>query len=960
MGGQPAFVADSLWVRTNRVVLPCPWRESVQVTGARVKAWHGDTLWLTDFSRDSAKIRFWRWAGCTTAQQAVPVSRGNRAGVPGPPGDVAPETPTPEALCIQGFKSFTVTGGPGTPARFQQAAQVQFQGRVGGFRISGVLNDQNLSTTGTEELAALDRLLLNLQGSALSVHLGDLELVASDPPLRGRGGALQWRLSHATLKVAYALRRGDPITREIPLQDGYAGPYFLDPAGKPVQVLPGSERVYLNGIRLRAGRDYLLDPRTGTLVFTPAIRVQQTDHLRVTFEQIQAFPGRTLSLITLASPGTDSTWQVRYLQDGYSASALNTFLSPLDLQRLAQLGDTSGLVVLDGGIRVGEGRGAYVREDSVYRYVGPGQGDYQVSFEYVGEGQGSYVYDAVLGGYRFVGAGQGAYVPRVRQPVPSRYRLVGLRLRLPQGLRLNLEGEELQRNVLVPLRHREGAARVRWRHHWSSVPLRPEVELFGFGATARFQRPEGSRVPPDLAARYRLAEQERGEVRAAGARVGLTPIQGWHLVLESQELWIGHRSGSFGAVDLRGAWGPWTLRAFGEQTRLPRREHWQRAGLTLGWRHLPGVPTVQTLAVRADTLVYREISLLWRPGHQRLELHGRRNLRAQTLEGWLLLGLQIPLAHLQSEVQVFHSTRLRSPRFLMQARWHQGPVSGFHEVGRGALQGTGVRYVYVGPGQGDYAYDPETGEYHPDPHGDYRRETLNLGSLQQAKTQQHRLEVLWHASGQVHRASVAWQQRSGAQNQFQRLDLDYSGTRAPWILTLRFRREHQTTFWDTWGQARLERKLGTGWLAFAGYEFRESQGTYSLIRRRQEPYGGLGWQRERSRMEARALYGMVEPMGQPVYRNPRVEVRWLPQENLPLNLRLTGTLALGYGWLSHPLPVGWTPVLLGVEIGPYATGNLQLSRSLGQATTVSLTASGDARRGMPARLFLSATLNLAF
>ncbi len=960
LGSNPLFVPDSLWVRGRQAVLPCPWHRQVEVVGAEVQGWRGDTLLLGPLHRDSVKVRFLRWAACDTLKtRKVPRSADSgalRAGVPGPrmPASAAP---APEALWFRGFKTFTVAGGPGTPARFQQAAQVQFQGRVGRFRVSGVLNDQNLSATGTEELSALDRLLLSFQGPGWSAHLGDLDLAAASRPLRGRGGSVRWALRPVRLEAAYVLRRGDPRSVEIPLRDGDPGPYFLDPDRKPVQVLSGSERVYLNGTQLRPGDDYLLDDRTGTLVFTPRIRVQHTDHLRVEFEQLQAFPGRTLGLLALTSP-RDSAWQVQVLQDGYDPAALRSFLSPLDLERLTQLGDTSGTVMLDGGIQVGPGRGEYVREDSVYRYVGPGQGDYRVFFEFVGEGQGAYRYDAVLGGYRFVGQGHGAYVPRIRQPVPSRLRWLEMQARPVAGGWVRLGAEEVQPNVLFPRWHREGEVALRWHHRFDQGPLAPEIQVWGVGVSRRYRRPEGTRVPPDLAARYRLQGTERGPISAGGLRLSVAPGAGWRVIGEVERLRLGDRRGAFHSLQTRleRAWA--RLQVFGEETRLPDGDRWRRYGLVGELRRWTGRPTLQALVFRSDTLAYRELGLRWSPGSQQLELHGRQVLQSDRREVWALWQGRWPWIHL--EAQGFYRRGEPEVRFLARADWHRGPWTGHHEIGRGALSETGVRYVYVGPGQGDYGYDPATGEYHPDPHGAYRRETLPLGALQGASRQRHSLELFWPMGPLKHQGRLDWQiARSGAQEE-RRLNLEYTGTRDPWTLTLQHRREQHPTLADAWSLARLERRLGRRWQVRMAYETRESQGTFSVVRRQAVPSVALAYTPPGFTLELRALDTRVWPVGRPGYRNPRGELRWQPALGLPARLRLTGALTLGYGFLNRPLPAGWTPVMLGVESGPYLTGHLQLSRNLGRATTLSLTASGDRRRGMPGRLYLSATLNLAF
>ncbi len=955
--GVGGFVSDSLWVRSSHVLLPCPWRESVQVQGARVAGWRGDTLLLASFAAESAKVVFLRWQPCRD-------HRNRQTPVGSPSGDHSQPSPRlqpKETLLLQGFKSFTVTGGPGTSARFQQATQVQFQGVLGPYRVSGVLSDQNLSATGVEELGAVDRVLFSLQGGGWVVHLGDLDLLTRTTELRGRGGALRWTQPRGSVEAAYALRRGDPQVVEISLQDGYAGPYFLDPEGRPVRVLPGSERVYLNGERLRPGPhgDYLLDYRTGTLVFTPGRRIQHTDHLRVEFERLQALPGHTTAVVEATA--ADSLWRLGWVQDGYSLGALRTYLSQADMERLASLGDTSGLVVLEGGLYVGEGRGEYLRQDSVFQYVGPGQGDFQVFFEFVGEGQGDYEYDALLGGYRFVGRRRGRYLPRLRQTVPSKIQLLELQTQ-PQWnsgrLQARLMAEELQRNVLLNRKHREMAGELRLQHRWTAWPWQPVVQVYGFQASSRFHRPQGARIPLDLTRRFRLSGQEPGRVQAGGVAVDLRFRPGWALHTEGFQMLLKGQRGSYSAWQAEARWSLGTLRTFGEVLQAPwgNRQRW---GGSWTWHHWLGNPTLQALELHEDSAAYRELGFRWTPEHRRLELYGRRPLRHRQTQLWLLLDWPMPWAHLHPQMQVFWEPSAWA--FLAQADWHHGPLRGHHELGRGALPGEGVRYVYVGPGNGDYAFDPETGEYHPDPQGEYRRETVDLGTLEGAAVQRHRLEGQWLRGGVQHRWTVDWQHTQGEHQQQERWWIEYTGGWKPWSWQAQYRSEQHPGFRDRWLLTQGLYRWSSQWQATAALEDRQTQGTYTTLQRHQTPWLALGHRWGKAlEGELRVRYDRVWPTQGGMYQNPRVELRLRPTWSLSLGLRLQGSLTLGYGWVQGPLPTEASAVVLNLEPGGYLWYRFQLHRSIGNRTTLSLTATGDRRALEPLRHFFSASLNWVF
>lgn len=106
--------------------------------------------------------------------------------------------------------------------------------------------------------------------------------------------------------------------------------------------------------------------------------------------------------------------------------SLTEDLSEDDIALLASAAGDSGAAWLDGAEEVQAGAGDYALVDSVYRFVGAGQGNYRVRFSAVGSLQGSYVYDDSSYAYRYVGSGRGGYAPVVRVTLPTRTDLATL------------------------------------------------------------------------------------------------------------------------------------------------------------------------------------------------------------------------------------------------------------------------------------------------------------------------------------------------------------------------------------------------------------------------------------------------------------------------------------------------------------------------------------------------------
>lgn len=197
--------------------------------------------------------------------------------------------------------------------------------------------------------------------------------------------------------------------------DGKQGPYLLSGSGGDdvTIIVAGSERVWLDGVRLRRGRDndYTIDYAAGEIRFTERRPVTSDNEITVDYEYSltdydrDVYGGRgTLSML-----GGRALLGAGFFRESDDVSSgTGSALSEEQRDILSAAGDDAGLARDDGIDYVSEGGGDYVlTEDGHFEYAGSGEGDYSLSFERVDSGD--YDYDYALGHYVFAGQDSGDY-----------------------------------------------------------------------------------------------------------------------------------------------------------------------------------------------------------------------------------------------------------------------------------------------------------------------------------------------------------------------------------------------------------------------------------------------------------------------------------------------------------------------------------------------------------------------
>ncbi len=456
---------------------------------------------------------------------------------PGPPEAAVPvafRDRTPSSNLVQsGSITRGVVAGSGRDASVESALKFELEGEIApGVQVMASLTDEDtpiLPQGTTRRLDQLDRVFIRIASRRGIVDMGDIE-VRSDIGQFGRvrrnlqGVKLQTgsRRTLAEAGAVGAVSKGRFRFQQLDTADGVQGPYRLrGDQGEPfILVVPGSERVYLDGTLLVRGalEDYTMDYHTAEIMFTGRHLIGRETRIRVEFEY-------TVNQFTRSFLLSDAT--VRLGSNGRWGSVGGTYIREADGSAFTQeLAFTSAdsLAVIEAGderaVRSGDRVVVYDPEAPYAQYVKetapdgterfrvltstpePGTEVYRVTFSRVGRGNGAYerTGSAVNGVvYTYAGAGLGAYDPVVPLSAPTAHDLLVLRSTLDRipGVRVSGEIATSRRdlNTLSPLDHEDDAGqawrvdlqsrRIPLRSFWSSFRLESSRRSAHFASFAR-------------------------------------------------------------------------------------------------------------------------------------------------------------------------------------------------------------------------------------------------------------------------------------------------------------------------------------------------------------------------------------------------------------------------------------------------------------------------------------------
>ncbi|MEQ9104418.1 MAG: hypothetical protein RIE53_06940 [Rhodothermales bacterium] len=426
-----------------------------------------------------------------------------------------------------------VVAGSGRDASVESALKFELEGEIApGVQVTASLTDEDtpiLPQGTTRRLDQLDRVFIRIASRQGMVDMGDIE-VRSDA---GQFGRVRRNLqgvkfqtgsprSLAQFGAVGAVSKGRFRFQQLDTADGVQGPYRLrGDQGEPfILVVPGSERVYLDGTLLERGElaDYTMDYHTAEIMFTARHLIGRETRIRVEFEYSVNQFTRTFLLsdatVRLGSEGRLGTAGVTWIReaDG-SAFTQELAFTAADSLAVMEAGD-------ERAVRSGARVVAYNPEAPYTQYVketaadgteqfrvltstpDPGTDVYRVIFSRVGPGNGNYertglAVNGVV--YTYAGPGQGEYDPVVPLSAPTAQDLLVLRTTLDgiPGVRVSGEVATSRRdlNTLSSLDHEDDnglawrvdvhSRRMHMRSFWSSFRLESSRRSAHFASFAR-------------------------------------------------------------------------------------------------------------------------------------------------------------------------------------------------------------------------------------------------------------------------------------------------------------------------------------------------------------------------------------------------------------------------------------------------------------------------------------------
>ncbi len=194
-------------------------------------------------------------------------------------------------LSTHGYKTMQVTVGDGG-TQVDQELRLSIQGFVGdSVYIDALLSDvdRRAGDQTTATLQEVDQIYFRAESRHWMVHLGDLIWRDRNMGLFG--------LERASLGAMVGLRGGytevrgvagtDETNRIVRVMNGVSGQregYSISDDGSYLSVVPGSERVYLNGNLLTSGVDYEVNYAGGLLNFKGRRNPGPDDEIRVEYD----------------------------------------------------------------------------------------------------------------------------------------------------------------------------------------------------------------------------------------------------------------------------------------------------------------------------------------------------------------------------------------------------------------------------------------------------------------------------------------------------------------------------------------------------------------------------------------------------------------------------------------------------------------------------------------------------
>ncbi len=374
---------------------------------------------------------------------------------------------------------------------------LRLSGKIGnGIEISAALTDNNipLQPDGTtQQIQDFDKIYIQLKKDPHTVIAGDYNLKSFDSYFMKFSKQLQGASYVNNLKfkngmrlqtsTSLAVSRGKFARNVFQGTEGNQGPYRLVGNNNEtfIIVLAGSEKVYVDGIRLQRGEllDYVMDYNTGELVFMPRFLITKDSRIVIEFEYSDKNYFRTTvhEAIQFQWKNLSVFTQVYSEQDAKNRPISNN-LSDSIKDFLSGIGNNISNAYISGvrtatfdpnkvQYRLTDSTVNSTTFDSVFVYAtNPDSAKYLLNFSYLGPNKGNYIPSKNANNvrvYQWVapvgGVPQGMYEPLILLVTPKSQLLftfgTAYKIDNKTNIRVEMGLSNYDKNLFSPLGKKE-------------------------------------------------------------------------------------------------------------------------------------------------------------------------------------------------------------------------------------------------------------------------------------------------------------------------------------------------------------------------------------------------------------------------------------------------------------------------------------------------------------------------
>ena len=332
-------------------------------------------------------------------------------------------------LNITGSKSISVSVANNEDFNIDQSLFLKINGELGkNLRIEAQLSDSESPITpegDSREISSLDQIFIKLYGKQYEISFGDLEMEFKNTQFinyapKFEGLKAGWFKENKYFG-ALAISKGKKTTVNFNGIEAKQGPYYLSVENTSgVLVVPGTEEVYLNGMKMQRGSDYTINYAEGSITFTNQHFLTSNSFILVSFQYSDENYRQNMYLASSEVKLFEKIKIRNFLavQNDDKNNPLQYEFFEEDLDSLKIAGDEQAWG--NGIYEVEEGTGLYVLEGNDFIYVGADStGKYNLHATYVGYQNGDYNYNSDTYDYIYEGVNLGNYVLKRKLIAPQ-------------------------------------------------------------------------------------------------------------------------------------------------------------------------------------------------------------------------------------------------------------------------------------------------------------------------------------------------------------------------------------------------------------------------------------------------------------------------------------------------------------------------------------------------------------